>query len=238
MITSRQNPAFKALLAARKNKSLLLLEGHRLVQDALQRGITPQLMAATPAYIEQHGEPAYQYTLLNEHLFNKIASTNSPQGILIFCEQPWTDLSQIGERILILDRLQDPGNVGTILRTAEAFGFESVLFTPGTASPFGEKAVRASMGSCLSLKLARAELGDIQELKLPILALSLEGSEELGSVDLSGPLAICMGQEADGVHPEIMKLAAKRVRIPMSGRTESLNVAVAAAVVMAKAAGI
>jgi len=238
-IASRQNPQYKALVHASRDKGLLMLEGQRLVSDALRRGLKPLLAAATPGYIEQHGRPAHACTLLSEQLFNSLTETEQPQGILVFVEQPWCAFDElIGlDRLLILDRLQDPGNVGTLIRTAEAFGFGGLIMTAGTANPYQPKAVRASMGSCLGLKIARAGLDEIKALPQRLISLSLDGAVNLRQADLTGPLALILGQEAGGVCPELAELASQKVLIAMPGLTESLNVAVAGGIVMAAAAG-
>ncbi|OPZ58780.1 MAG: tRNA (guanosine(18)-2'-O)-methyltransferase [Deltaproteobacteria bacterium ADurb.Bin510] len=238
-ITSRQNPQYKALVHASRDKGLLMLEGQRLVGDALRRGLKPLLSALTPRYAEQHGLPEFAGTILSEHLFATLTETEQAQGILIFVEQPWCAVQDLHplERLLILDRLQDPGNVGTLIRTAEAFGFDGVIMTPGTANPYQPKAVRASMGSCLGLKLARAGLPEIARLPQRLISLSLDGAVSLRQADLSAPLGLILGQEAGGVCPELAALASQKVLIAMPGLTESLNVAVAGGIVMAAAAG-
>lgn len=238
-VTSRQNPQYKALVLATRDKGLLLLEGQRLVADALGRGLKPVLAAVTPHYVEQHGRPDFAYSLLSDKLLTSLSATESPQGILIFVAQPWCSLAELrqAERLLILDRLQDPGNVGTLIRTAEAFGFEGVIVTPGTANPFQPKAVRASMGSCLGLKIAHATASEIKSLPQRLLTLNLDGAVSLGQADLRAPLAVVLGQEADGVSSDLSALAVQRVLIPMPGPTESLNVAVAGGIVMAAVAG-
>ena len=238
-ITSRQNPQYKALALASRDKGLLMLEGQRLVTDALNRGLKPVLAAATPRYLEQHPSPAERCTILNEHLLGSLADTEQPQGVMIFVEQPWSAFDEMLDcrRLLILDRLQDPGNVGTLIRTAEAFGFDGALVTPGTANPYQPKAVRSSMGSCLGLKIARADLAEIERLPQRLITLSLDGAVSLRQADLREPLAVVMGQEAGGVSPAVAALAEQRVLIAMPGVTESLNVAVAGGIVMAAVAG-
>lgn len=165
-INSRQNERFKTLLEAKKDKDLLMLEGRRLALDALSRGYKPVYSAITPQYIELHGTPQFDFILLSEDLFSKISDTQTPQGIIVFIGRPYKSIDdlKVHDRLVILDGLQDPGNVGTIVRTAEAFGFEGVIVTPGTASPFSEKAVRASMGSVLGIDVAQAEAWDIASL--------------------------------------------------------------------------
>ncbi len=146
-LTSRHNPLYKELTALKKDKGLMLLEGKRLVADALARGITPRMVAVSQGFEEVHSLPVPPDAVMSETLFKSISETETPQGVLAFFQVPWAGMEEImeQERVVILDGLQDPGNVGTIVRTAEAFGFSGMIILDGTASPFSGKAVRASM---------------------------------------------------------------------------------------------
>lgn len=238
-VKSRNNERFKALLAARNDKALLMLEGRRLVVDALARGCEPVFLAVTPSYVEIYGSPALDSVLLDKDLFSKISDTRTPQGIIAFVKRPYRDIEEMArhDRLVILDGLQDPGNVGAIVRTAEAFGFGGLIITPGTASPFTEKALRASMGSVMSVDIAQAGAGEIAALGHRIIGLVVEKGVPINSGMFSGRFAVCLGQEGSGLGADMLSLSSERVFIPMKGRTESLNVAVAAGIVMAIAAG-
>ena len=238
-INSRQNERFKTLLEAKKDKGLLMLEGRRLALDALSRGYKPVLSVITPAYIELHGTPQFDFILLSEDLFSKISDTQTPQGIIVFIGRPYKSIDdlKVHDRLIVLDGLQDPGNVGTIVRTAEAFGFKGIIVTPGTASPFSEKAVRASMGSLLGIDIAQAGADEIASLDHEIVSLVLDEGEPVRHEIFTCRFAVCLGQEGSGLSAGILTLPGRKVFIPMKGRTESLNVAVAAGIVMAIAAG-
>jgi len=239
-VTSRHNPAYKVLSDLKKDKGVMLLEGKRLVADALARGITPRMMAVTQGFLEDHSLSLSPDMVMSEKLFESICETETPQGILAFFDITWAGMEEIMEqgRVVILDGLQDPGNVGTIVRTAEAFGFTGMIVMEGTASPFSSKAVRASMGSCLGIRIARCIADDLRRLPHRILALTPDGRKRISSKIFDPKVAICLGQEASGISREILDIAHDTVAIPMRGRTESLNVAVAAGIVMACAAGV
>jgi TrmH family RNA methyltransferase len=239
-IKSRQNECFKSFLELKKDKSLLMLEGRRLVDDVLSRGHEPIHSAVTPAYIELHGAPRFEFIILSEDLFSKLSDTQTPQGILIFIRRPFKSLDELKHHdgLVILDGLQDPGNVGTIVRTAEAFGFGGIIITPGTASPYSEKAVRASMGSVLGIDIAQAGAGEIASLDHEIVCLILDGGEPVRHEMFTGRFAVCLGQEGSGLSNDILTLPGRKAFIPMKGGTESLNVAVVAGIVMAIAAGV
>lgn len=239
-IGSSANPAFKALLKAGRDRGLLLLEGRRLVGDALSRGMKPALAALTPGYAKEHGLPGVPHTVLEEKLFGRIAETTTPQGILAFFPVPWASFEEAAsrDRIVVLDGLQDPGNVGAIVRTAEAFGFGALIVTENTASPFSPKALRASMGSFLGVRIAHARREELKKLPHRMVVLALTGSARLSPGLFTGKTAICLGQEGAGVSEEVLELPGEKVAIPMQGGIESLNVAVAAGIVMAYASGV
>lgn len=239
-VTSRHNPLYKTLAAFKKDRGVMLLEGRRLVEDALSRKIVPRMIAITRAFVDVHRLPSPPDVVVSEKLFAGISETETPQGILAFFDIPWANISEITDqgRVIILDGLQDPGNVGTIIRTAEAFGFSGMILTGDTANPFSPKATRASMGSCLGIRIARGSLDDLKALPHKILSLASNGRTRLSADLLTPKVAICLGQEARGISPEIVDLSHDTVYIPMEGRTESLNVAVAAGIVMACASGL
>ncbi|MBN1635420.1 MAG: RNA methyltransferase [Deltaproteobacteria bacterium] len=239
-ITSRHNPVFKSLLAAKADKNLMLLEGRRLVEDAFARGIQPSKVALTPEYAEAFGPVIFPYMLLSGQLFSLLAETTTPQGILIFAEIPWSSLADMkkNEKVIILDGIQDPGNVGTIIRTAEAFGYDMLAITPGTASPFCAKAIRASMGSCLGVKIVRATPYELKSIDHTIISVVPDGTSKLEPDLFRGRVAVCFGQEGRGISTEVLNISGHTVRVPMKGPTESLNVAVTAGIVLAYAAQV
>jgi len=239
VITSRHNPHFKDLAKARQDKNLLALEGRRLVEEALSRGFIPRLCAVTPQYITHNGPPPTPHLVLVEDLLAHLSDTRTPQGIILFVNRPYAALSEAArhDKLVILDGVQDPGNVGTIVRTAEAFGFGGLIITPGTASPFSDKAVRASMGSFLGVAIAQADYEDLRMLNHRIISLALQAHARPAPDLFAGRYAICLGQEGRGLSAELLALSHATISIAMPGPTESLNVAVAAGIVMARAAG-
>jgi RNA methyltransferase, TrmH family len=239
-LTSRHNPLYKELTDLKKDKGVMLLEGRRLVADALARGIKPMMMVVSQGFEEVQRLPLPPDIVLSDKLFAGICETETPQGVLAFFHVPWAGMEEImdQERVVILDGLQDPGNVGTIVRTAEAFGFSGMIILNGTASPFSPKAVRASMGSCLGIRIARCTTGDLRRLPQRILALTSRGSKDLSPALFEAKVAICLGREAEGISKEVLDICYDTVSVPMKGATESLNVAVVAGIVMACAAGV
>ncbi len=182
---------------------------------------------------------------LSEGLFSKISDTKTPQGILFVCRKPFRTVEEMLERkdarnLLFLEDLQDPGNLGTIIRTAEGAGIRGILMTEGCVDLFNPKVVRATMGSLFRVPVLKtkepAEL--ISELKrkgFQILASRLDGAVSYDEADYSGESVILIGNEARGLSEEMSKESDIRVIIPMKGSLESLNAAVAAALLMYRA---
>ncbi len=221
------------------SRRLLVLEGKRLVEDALRRGIEPIASAITPSYIRKNGEPGFPCIVVSDEIFKKLSDTDSPQGIIALVPIPWAQISEssLYKRIIVLDGVQDPGNVGTIVRTAEAFGFGMVIVTGDSASPFSPKAVRASMGSCLGVKIARASISQLKAIPHAILSLTPYGRLSLDEIKQTDRIALCLGREGTGISPELMRISKESVSIPISG-VESLNVAIAAGIAMAYLSGL
>ncbi|HOJ14898.1 MAG TPA: RNA methyltransferase [Deltaproteobacteria bacterium] len=240
VLTSRGNKVYKAICRLKRSRDVMVLEGRRLVQDALSRGLRPRTIAVSASFLGAHALPASPDAVFSDALFATLAETETSQGLLALFDVPWARMEEVlgQDRIVVLDGLQDPGNVGTVIRTAEAFGFRGVVILPNTASPFSPKAVRASMGSCLGVAVARGTHEEIVASSHRLVALTIDGDETPAPALFEGRFALCLGREASGLSPVLASRAHHRVRIPMAGPTESLNVAVAAGIVMAVAAGV
>jgi len=170
-----------------------------------------------------------------------LSGTVTPQGVLAVVRRPALDPAELWagrlSLVVVLDGLQDPGNVGTVIRAADAAGADAVVCTPGTCDPFGAKAVRSSMGSVLHLPVYTGAAAGPTAAGLSARGVRLLVADPLGPVvlaeqDLRGPVALILGSEARGPGPGWRGREVHRVRIPMPGRAESLNVALAAAIIL------
>ncbi len=256
-ITSARNDKVKYVekLARRRyryQEGRFVAEGPRLVGEALASGarlhslyIAPELfdadgwkgmLAALP-----DGVPVYE---LPAALFRQVASTEGPQGILAVVEmRSWTWLdccAGTAPLAVVVDGLQDPGNLGAILRATEALGGSGVILGEGTADPYNPKTVRASMGAVYRLPMAHGQdlAALIPEMKargMQVLVASARADRPLYAVDWRSPTAIVLGNEGAGVGPEVAALADAAVCIPMPGRAESLNVGMAAGILLYEA---
>lgn len=253
-LTGLQNPLVKAAAELKQKKyrqqrGEFLAEGLRTVEEAVAFKAAQQIFYTatederTLKLLEQAASMQLKLTCVSEAVMKKIADTETPQGIIAVCrmqEQPLEQLLASGKLLLVLDRVGDPGNIGTMLRTADAAGVGGIILLKGTADIYAPKTVRSSMGSLFHVPVLSgvAEQEFIDNAKkagYQLLVTALDGADNLYQADLKGRLAFVMGNEAGGVSASLLQQADKRVFIPMRGKAESLNVAMAAGIVMFEA---
>jgi TrmH family RNA methyltransferase len=225
-ISSRQNPLFQRIRdAIREHAGEIVIEGPKQVADALRAGWAPIARV----------ERGLDFT--NE-LFDQLSDTRAPQNVLALFERPHASASDILARrdtiAVALDAVQDPGNVGTIVRLAAAFDAAGVLLLPGCADPFAPKAIRASAGAILNVPVANITARELLDANVPLLVADMHGP----TTDPPARNAVLVfGNEGAGVSEEIRR-AARAISIPMSTRIESLNVASSAAILLARSYAI
>jgi TrmH family RNA methyltransferase len=250
MITSAQNERVKYVrsLARRRVRSRegrFVVEGTRLVHEVVRAGIKPALLFYTQAWAERpEGKRLLSSLrpveegdwLVSEEVLTASADTQAPQGVVAVL--PWVELAPRPGMILILDRLRDPGNLGTILRSAEAAGVGLVCLAPGTVDAYNPKVVRGAMGAHFRLPLANLDWPAIAECVAgrAVWLADATGGVAYDAVDWTQPSALIVGGEAAGAGPDASVLASGRVSIPMVGGAESLNAAMAATVLLFEAA--
>jgi len=230
--------------AGRDAAGLFLAEGRQAVSEALAAGAVAELFA-TEAAAAAHADllAGVAVRLVTEKAAAGLSETASPQGLVAVCplrDVPAATLATAPPRLAVaLAELNDPGNAGTVLRTADACGAGAVVFGAGSADPFQGKTVRSSAGSLFHLDVVRSApleplLADVRAAGVTVLAaagdgeVTLPGAGEAGL--LAGPVLWLFGNEARGLDPGLAALADHRVRVPMRGRAESLNLAVAAGI--------
>ena len=237
IITSRSNERIKAARAlqdakARRETGLHLIEGDKLVCDAVASGARVRTVFAKEGAKPFDG---IETVFVSDGVMDAIASAKTPQNLCAVAETPDCACPEVYPEGLIvaLDRLQDPGNLGTILRTADALGAAGVLVSPDSADPFSPKGLRAAMGSTYHLPVwigsMRTELKLLRSQGFACICGHLRGSETLPAIGTRTVLVI--GSEGQGVSEETAALC-ERYRMPMRGRAESLNAAVFAALMM------
>ncbi|MGX4669857.1 TrmH family RNA methyltransferase [Cerasibacillus sp. JNUCC 74] len=240
MITSIKNDKVKMWKKLHKRKERMktktfLIEGFHLVEEALksnwtiiemiiQEGVEPPLLDKDTPIIT-----------VKSNVFQALSQTDTPQGVAAVVAMKQL-VSTWSSAVLLIDAIQDPGNLGTIIRTADAAGFSEVILGDGTVDVFNDKAIRATQGSLFHIPIRQASLPDeiklLQEAGFTVWASALEKAEVYTSLKPERKTALILGNEANGVQKELMSLADKRVTIPIYGKAESLNVSVAAGVLM------
>ena len=243
-ITSRANPLLARVRklnsrrAFRREEGAFAAEGPKLLTEALRWGGELEAVICAPG-VELPELPAgTRVAEVSDSLLASIADTQSPQGIVFICKGKALSVpgQLTGGRYLLLDGVQDPGNVGTIWRTADAFGTDGLLLCEGCADPWNPKTVRATMGAVFRLPVYECALETAAErlaaAGLPLYAAALrDDTADVRELDL-GCCAVAIGSEGRGVSQRTLELCERTVKIPMSSRCESLNAAVAAAVVL------
>jgi TrmH family RNA methyltransferase len=249
-ITSRKNPQIqqiKKLLSSsslRQKEGVFVVEGVRLVEEAVSSGwvlreilITDEVNGRGRYLFEKTSKPDCNRYVVSGAVMADISDTETPQGIVAVVEQRKLPLPEKLDFILILDAIRDPGNVGTILRTASAAGVNVVLIAPETSDPFSPKVLRAGMGAQLKLPVW---VGDWPTLSLLIkkiagirtLLADIGEGAVFWEASLKDAVALIVSNEATGPSPNARSLADGVITIPMPGKSESLNAAIAASIMI------
>ena len=253
-VTGLQNPVVKAAAELKQKKyrtqnGLYLAEGLRTAEEAVAYKAVETLFYVatdderTMRLLEDAAAQNIKLVCVSENVMKKIADTETPQGIIAVCKMRQPKLENLlasGKMLLVLDRVGDPGNIGTMLRTADAAGIGGLVFLKGCADIYAPKTVRSSMGSLFHIPVLSGVseqefVSAAKKAGYDLLVTCLDGADNLYKADLSGRIAFVMGNEAGGVSESLLEKADKRVYIPMAGRAESLNVAMAAGIVMFEA---
>lgn len=240
-ITSRDNPQLKELRrltqdsTAYRKQGRVWLEGDHLARAALQRGLRPALGVYAESFWSREGADwashAPRNLVLPDALFKDLSGLESPAPMAFVMALPVPSAVNGAVPTVVLDRVQDAGNVGSILRSAAAFGFKQVLAVKGTAALWSPKVLRAGMGAHFALDLIEGlALEQVLELKVPLIVTSSHQGALIQDQSLPWPCAWAMGHEGQGVCEALMARAEWAVRIGQPGGEESLNVAAAAAI--------
>ena len=263
MISSTANNKVKRLAALmqkakmRREEQVFVVEGVRMFREAPAKWVKD--VYVSESFLQKHGNEAdlkallaqYHYEVMTDEVFRKASDTQTPQGILCVLSMPHYELADHVDRwmadtdktplLLLLEDLQDPGNLGTILRAGEGAGVDGVIMTKRTADIFNPKVIRATMGSIYRVPFFTVEdLGDtigfLGKKGVTVYAAHLDDSVDYDALDYAKPTAFLIGNEGNGLRRETAERAAQYIKIPMAGQVESLNAAAAAVVLMYEAA--
>ncbi len=247
-ISSRDNPLLARLRrlardpAAYRRQGEVWIEGDHLCRACIDRGqAVAQAVITESAWrqpaLRRLAERAPRAAIVKDELFAGFSALESPASIGFVLPWQAADGVRPGVPSVVLDRLQDAGNVGSVLRSASAFGFAQVVALKGTAALWSPKVLRAGMGAHFGLHLVEAvDEAALDALRLPLIGTSSHAAQPLHRADLPWPCAWVLGHEGQGASPALMRRCAVTVRIPQPGGEESLNVAAAAAVCLYESA--
>lgn len=248
MITSSQNPKIKLVRSLlgrakdRRDAGAFVVEGVRLVEEADVRRSSwkfrfalydSSLNARGSSLVEQLLAREIEVEEVSEQLMKSLSDTETPQGILAVIELTQLPITTSPDFVLIPDQIRDPGNLGTLLRTAAAAGVQAVFLPPETTDAFAPKVIRSGMGAHFRLPIQSMKWEKIRrEIEgLQVYLADMDGGS-CWEADLRGPLALIVGSEAEGASEEAREVATQKISIPMAGNVESLNAGVAGSVLM------
>lgn len=253
IVQSRHNARVKELRRAfahpgRGEHGLIALEGELLLGEAVRSGLAVETVfvrSGSEDILHRLALDPAEVLELRADIFASAVETESPQGLAALVAAPQFGVKEIfpergASLILVLAGLQDPGNAGTLIRSAEAFGASGVVMLPGTVNHWNAKSVRASAGSVFRLPVISMPLnemmGALHKRGIRLLAASADGDVTLSASALDGPVAVVIGNEGAGVPAEVLAIADARVAIPCPGPVESLNAAIAGSILLYEAA--
>ena len=251
IVASRDNAGYKAMAklvasaAERRRTGMTVLDGAHLLAAYLDSGGKPEEIMVSGAGLADKEiarllsrAKGARVTQVSDALYDSLSTVESPTGVIASIRTPPSKAPGIDAKLaLLLEDIQDPGNVGTLLRSAAAAGADHVLLSPQCAFAWSPKVVRAAMGAHFSTNIVeRADLAEfLLRYRGQAVALTAEGARSVYEIDLSGPTALLVGNEGVGLSASVLEAATVRARIPMPGRIESLNAATAGSIALFEA---
>ncbi|WP_221387775.1 TrmH family RNA methyltransferase [Clostridium perfringens] len=245
-IESKNNNLFKEIKKLKEKKHRIksnkyLIEGLRFVEEAIKSKVSIDSIIFTESFNEKNPDlflkinENIKLIQMNEALLKQLCSTENPQGIVGVINMQNKELKS-GELVVLVDKVQDPGNMGTIIRTAHAAGAAGIVMTKGTVDIYNDKTLRSTMGSIFYIPIVEDDSLDfVKSLKkegYKLVVSSLQGKNNFFEENLQGKVMIAVGNEGNGVSEEVYDIADIKVKIPMPGEAESLNVAVATSIMI------
>ncbi|MCQ2530929.1 MAG: RNA methyltransferase [Lachnospiraceae bacterium] len=247
MIVSKSNKQLKDIkklmdsAKARKEQKLFVVEGLRMTREVpetlLEKLYYSESFFASYDKALVKGEEGKDYEIVSDEIFKSLSDTVTPQGILGIVKQPEYQLKDVlGGKILVLDDIQDPGNLGTMIRTSEAAGVTGVIMSAGCADIFNPKVIRSTMGSIFRVPFLKADLLKVlEELKkedYTVYGAALDGAVFYNEIQYGEKSAVVIGNEGNGISAKVLDAVDQKIKIPMAGKVESLNAAISAAVIL------
>lgn len=212
----------------RDESGLFLIEGYHLVEEAYKAGILKEVFTTSNINLD------VPITYVTEEIIKYLSDVETPQNIIGVCRK--LDNNTIGDKVVVLDDIQDPGNLGTIIRSAVAFNFDTIILSENSVDVYNPKVVRASQGMLFKLNIIRKNIkeiiNDLKENNYQILATKVTDGKDVKSLEKNKKICIIMGNEGKGVSDDVLNLADDFIYIKMNDECESLNVAIATSILL------
>lgn len=254
LITSKDNDTIKFLKKLKDKKyrdqeNAYIIEGAKLIKEAIQENIKIKMVILCDGCSAENAIDSdlkyeiakYECICVSEKIFLGLTNVVNPQGILAVVEKNnnTNEIDYNDNLFLILDDLQDPGNMGTILRTADSINLKQIIVSKGSADVYNPKVVRSTMGAIFRIKVIESDdlsktIKEMKKHKIKVAATSLQTDKSIYDINYE-KTAIVIGNEANGVSDKVLETVDKKIKIPMAGKTESLNASVATAIVLYEA---
>lgn len=230
----------------RKKQNAFVIEGMKMFEESRLEGNLIKSYFSEEFYnVKWKEDETYfndlSYEVIKDSIFNELASTQTPQGVLAVVEKPKYDINKIikdpASSLLLLENIQDPGNLGTMVRTAEGAGFTGIILSKDCVDMLNPKVVRSTMGSIYRVPFVYVDdfegaLKDIKNNNIPIYGAYLEGAIDYDKLEYSAKCGVLIGNESKGLKESTAGIVDHLIKIPMKGQVESLNAAIAAAIIM------
>ena len=251
MITSTGNSQIKDVMnlikksGVRKERGLFVIEGIRMFVEIPKDRIVKIYASESFAYDNKEMLCDYRYEIVADNVFKTMSDTKTPQGILAVVKMLEYDIEDLFKKdkvpmLVVLENIQDPGNLGTIIRTAEGAGATGIIMSDKTVDIYNPKTIRSTMGSLFRMPFVYSEdvvaaIHSLKQQNIKVFAAHLEGRNYYYEEDMKVPMAVLIGNEGNGLTEELSKEEDVRIKIPMEGKLESLNAAVSTAVILYEA---
>jgi len=241
IITSKDNEIIKNIKKLKEKKYRLdsyIVEGIKMVKEAISENQEIELIAIREDFKIDFDTKNTKIVTISNKIFNDISDVKTPQGILAVIKKNQNNQIETNqEYILALDSLQDPGNMGTIIRTADSANINQIIINKTTVDPYSPKVIRSTMGAIYRTNIIEVEdlKATLKEMKLKgfqIITTDLKATQSIYDINYNNKTVVVIGNEANGVSQEILQTADKKVIIPMLGKTESLNASIAASIMI------
>ena len=245
IISSKENNIIKEVKRLKEKKyrnEKYIIEGHKMIDEAIQESVKIDIIIMTEEFANHNQKYVekinnYKFILVTENVFKELTEVKTPQGILaVVYKKEQRKIDEKADYIMALDDVQDPGNIGTIIRTLDSANIKQLIVSRGTVDAYSPKVVRSTMGAIFRIQIIEVEnlLETLKSLKqngFELVSTSLQTDKNIYDIDYNKKIVI-IGNEANGVSKEIQDISSYKVKIPMLGKTESLNASVAASIMI------